>query len=451
MCCCHCSCLYQKLPYLHALTGFFEMILGIVRIALFFSPLSTNNKVIPKKYSGKYVAAFIIDWISSGVPTLVGLFTALIILVILYKLCACCLNTYHRQDGRSGDEINTTGILRKLIRNKSLRRFLIADCNCPCYKARPKLRFQIRFALLFIFFILRIAAIGLYATAPDGDNDGGSLAGVCALSLIFIFNTLCLDFYRYYVWWHYTPQGDTRCHLRSSKHERYLPYHMVGDFRDPRTLGDRPCTDEPCHKRTLDHIAVFHSNDFQPQDRWRDIPKPSYKQVDQEENNKKVFCLRSKEIDNQPHYIGFHTTDPDSAISIAHSEFRPGKNGWLGAGVYFARSIAGTIGKAKSEGGAHIIAEIRMGKVYEIEREVITRNHPKHVAEKFEYVHHGGWQKEYDTCYMIHEHDNRDEFAIKDAAKQIVKWVIVINEDFDSKVERYGLLTEFDSTVCGCI
>jgi hypothetical protein len=52
---------------------------------------------------------------------------------------------------------------------------------------------------------------------------------------------------------------------------------------------------------------------------------------------------------------------------------------------------------------------------------------------------------------MIHEHDNRDEFAIKDAAKQIVKWVIVIEQEFDRKVERYGLLTEFDSTQCGCI
>ena len=199
--CCHCSCLYRNLPFLHGLTGFFEMILGIVRIAIFFSPLSTGTKVVPKQYSGKYVAGFIIDWISSGVPTLVGLFTVLIIFVILYKLCACFLNVANKD----GNEINTSGILRTLFRNKALRRFLIIDCNCPCYKARPRRRFQIRFILLFIFFILRITAIGLYATAPAGDNDGGTLAGVCALSLIFLFNTLCLDFYRYWVWWHYTP------------------------------------------------------------------------------------------------------------------------------------------------------------------------------------------------------------------------------------------------------
>lgn len=304
---------------------------------------------------------------------------------------------------------------------------------------------------MFTFFILRITAIGLHVTAPDGDNDGGSLAGVCALSLIFLFNTLILDFYRYFVWWHYTPRGDTRCHLRSNKHERYLPYHMVGDFRDPRTLGDQPCQDTPCYLRTLDHITVFHGNDYQPQDRWRDIPKPEYKSVDQEENNKKLFCLRSKEIDNQPHYIGFHTTDPDSAISIAHSEFRPGSCGWLGAGVCFARSVKGTIGKAKSDGGAHIIAEIRMGKVYEVERTRIDRNHPDFDRDIDDFVHHSKWKNEYDTCYMIHPEQEKDEFAINDAEKQIVKWIMVIEPEFDPKVDKYGLLTEFDSTKCGCI
>jgi hypothetical protein len=290
-------------------------------------------------------------------------------------------------------------------------------------------------------------AIGFYAASSSGDNNGGALAIVCALSIIFISNTLCLDFYRYYVWWHYTPQGDTRCHLRSKKHKRYLPYHMVGNFRDSRTLGDRPCTDQPCHKRTLDHIAVFHSNDYQSQDRWRDIPKPPLGPPPKSS----MPCFKSEEIDNQPHYIGFHTTDPQSAISIAHSEFQAGSCGWLGAGVYFARSTVGTIGKAKGEGGAHIIVEIRMGKVYEVERESIDRNHPNFDPEKYDFVHHSKWKDEYDTCYMIHEHDNRDEFAIKDAASQIVKWVIVIEKDFDPKVENYGLLTEFDSTVCGCI
>ena len=170
------------------------MIFGIVRIAFFFSAQSSGAA---QQYTGKYVAAFIIDWISSIVPTLVGLFTVLIIFVILYKLCACCLNAYNRSEGRHQDEIDTRDILRKLIRHKALRRFLIMDCNCPCYKARPKLRFQSRFVLLCIFFILRIVAIGLYGSS-QGNTNGGALAAICAISIIFLTNTLVLDFYRYH-------------------------------------------------------------------------------------------------------------------------------------------------------------------------------------------------------------------------------------------------------------
>ena len=451
MCCCNFPYLYQKLPYLHALTGFLEMICGIVRIAFFFSPISssTNAGTTSQQYSGKYVAAFIIDWISSIVPTMVGLFTIIIIFVILFKLCACCLNMYCKSR-HHGDDINTSGILRKLVRSKSIRRFFIMDCNCPCYKSRPKLRFQSRFILLCIFFILRIICIGLYASSAQNNTNGGPMAIACAISIVFLTNTLMLDFYRYRIWWHYTPQGDTRCHLKSKKHERFIPYHMVGSQRDPRTLGDRPCTDRPCQNRTLDHIAVFHGDEHQPQARWRDIPKPP--PLEPGTKKTKCLCLKSDEDeDNQPHYIGFHTTTPEAAISIAHTEFQPGSSGWLGAAVYFARSTAGTIGKAKSDGGAHIIAEIRMGNVYEVEREVITRGDPKFNAEVYDYAHHTKWVDKYDTCYMIQKSEARDEFVIKDAEKQIVKWVIVIEEGYDPKVERFGLATEFDTTRCGCI
>ena len=158
------------------------MILGLVRIVLYFSPITVEaGRTISQSYTGKYVAAFIIDWISSIVATLVGLFTILLILVFLYKLCACCINSYNRSDGQYGDEINTSGIYRKLIRHKALRRFLIADCNCPCYKARPKLRFQMRFALLFLFFIFRITSIGLYASSSSSETNGSSLASVCEI------------------------------------------------------------------------------------------------------------------------------------------------------------------------------------------------------------------------------------------------------------------------------
>ncbi|CAF3358271.1 unnamed protein product [Rotaria sp. Silwood2] len=95
---------------------------------------------------------------------------------------------------------------------------------------------------------------------------------------------------------------------------------MVGDNRNPRSLGDRPCREQPCHKRKLDHITVFHSTDYQPQDYWRDIPKPPF---EWHTTTKRIFCLNFQNKDHQPHYISFHTTTPEPAVSIAHSKFQP--------------------------------------------------------------------------------------------------------------------------------
>ncbi|CAF1668465.1 unnamed protein product, partial [Didymodactylos carnosus] len=57
---------------------------------------------------------------------------------------------------------------------------------------------------------------------------------------------------------------------------------------------------------------------------------------------------------------------------------------------------------------------------------------------------------EYDTVYLNHDEEEKDEFCIKDPS-QILRWVIVIERDEDSKVEEYGMDTEFVNTQCGCI
>ena len=44
--------------------------------------------------------------------------------------------------------------------------------------------------------------------------------------------------------------------------------------------------------------------------------------------------------------IGFHQTTNDAAISMSMSPFKCGKEGMFGGGIYFARSINQTIGKA---------------------------------------------------------------------------------------------------------
>ncbi|CAF4644058.1 unnamed protein product, partial [Rotaria socialis] len=64
------------------------------------------------------------------------------------------------------------------------------------------------------------------------------------------------------------------------------------------------------------------------------------------------------------------TTDDHESLERP-SPLLKSKNGCLGLGVYFTRSIEGTIEKAEGTGSAHIIAEIYIEKVYEAERKVI--------------------------------------------------------------------------------
>ena len=67
-------------------------------------------------------------------------------------------------------------------------------------------------------------------------------------------------------------------------------------------VGHKPCSDGPkCQNRQLEHIFIFHFRGFNPQPRFFDIEK-------------------TKSSKNR--YIGFHQTDPSSAILIAHSDFR---------------------------------------------------------------------------------------------------------------------------------
>jgi hypothetical protein len=195
----------------------------------------------------------------------------------------------------------------------------------------------------------------------------------------------------------------------------------MGNNRTMR-LGDKPCPDgSQCRNRRLEHILIFHSKDFKPQERYRDVQQKT----------------PGKNL-----YIGFHRTTPKAAVSIAHSDFaistKP-ESTMLGHGVYFARSMEETAGKANAD-GAYICAEIEMGRVKEVgpgpERDSLRGT--THL-----------W-KDYDTVYYNHPNDSRDEFCVK-STDQILKWVMVVIKGYDEKVRNYGLDTEFDDTMCGCI
>ncbi|CAF4228023.1 unnamed protein product, partial [Rotaria sordida] len=364
-------------------------------------PSVTKDYQHASPYKNEYpdaimIAGFILDWIGSLAPTLIGLIIAFILAIFALRTLVhlCCSN---KNRVRSSDDSSVTvGCAVFLLCSRPMNRFVALNCNCPCYIPRPRLRFLVRLALLLFAILLRVLAIILYATSKTNTASKATLAFACAFSIIFPLSSISLDFYQYRVWWHYRPSCDTlpRSTL-SKKHIRYIPYHLVGNNRNDMHMGNKPCDtmspDVKCRNRNLEHLIIFHLDDYKPQERWGILP-PS----------------------EAANYVGFHRTKAEFAISIAHSDFRPSMTPpqMLGFGVYFARSIEHTKGKARNA-GALICAEIRMGRVKQITvNQIDTVRNSK------------AWWKNYDTVYYNHENDDRDEFCIKDPA-QILRWVIV--------------------------
>jgi hypothetical protein len=183
-------------------------------------------------------------------------------------------------------------------------------------------------------------------------------------------------------------------------------------------LWNEPCElRQLCLDRTLEHILIFHFNTFTPTPRWSDIP-----------NRDELTTT----------YIGFHRTDALAAVNIAYEDFRRSTTipQMLGFGIYFARSVFHTQFKARRD-GAVICAEILMGRVLEI-----GNNELGNVSNT------DAWHQNFDTIYYHHPTEPlRDEFCIK-SNDQILKWIMYIEPQFDAKIQRYRLNTEFADTLC---
>lgn len=407
---------YRALPYLYGAINIVEMIITfpallfvIINLASttqstnFISGISTSSPtttttIFPPVLRDRFNAAN-------------GLILSSIIVSLLVVACCCMTCPCH-----------LIGFFSKEYRRPCLR-FISLNCNCPCYIPRPKLRFTVRLTFHIITIILRSLGVILFGTvlAQSSRHTTFQIEHVFlivfAITILFPFFGIVLDIYYYRVWWAYEPIVSVNPSVTekplSPKHRRFIPYVLIEKFRTA-ALGNRKCKNGyQCQERTLEHIVIFHSADFRPQPRWT----PD-------------FLI----------YIGFHRTRADAAISIAHSDMRisdiPPQ--MLGYGIYFARSIARTEGKAR-EAGAYICAEIRMGKVLMLSR-----------SELWQVSNSNAWWTDYDTVYFKHEQEEKDEFCVK-SAEQVLRWVIYVEPPMDQKLKLYGMDEEFNDTSWNCI
>lgn len=417
---CH-SCFYRSLFYFHGFIAVCEFIFTFALLVLIvfkkpdlFFDINHPNDHDWETISINYRIAIVVLFLVGAIRTVI-LFLFLFLLFSTISSCFCllCISS------------SRTAIFN-LVKSKSTNRFVSFNCNCPCYRPRPRLRFQLQFAFTLLLFCIRLATIVLCLLVKHHITTR-SLAVVVAISFFFLIVASLLDYYHYRVWWHYEPQFNglelgfqMPTTPLSPKHKRFIPYHLLGDYRT-KNLGDKPCSDgSQCKIRRLEHILIFHFRGHNPQPRYRDLEQTKQ---------------------GQSRYIGFHQTDPASAILIAHSNFNIStkyESTMIGHGVYFARSREGTQRKANRH-GAYICAEIEMGRVLEL-----------NPGQRNLYRGKNDWWVTHDTAYFCHQDPSLDEFCVK-SPTQILNWIIVIEKEFDTKVAAYGLHEEFSDARCPCI
>ena len=155
---------YKCLPYGLAFMSLIEMLLGLIRVFIFFGRKPPSNvsffeyiNIPPEEFvkspfllRRQGQVAFIIDWIASAIPTLMGIYVLLFIMILLiitiitalticiWPTCICML-LCAKQVGRSCTYLCLT--MGSMCTNKANHRFVSLACNCPWYIARPQWRF----------------------------------------------------------------------------------------------------------------------------------------------------------------------------------------------------------------------------------------------------------------------------------------------------------------------
>ena len=127
--------------------------------------------------------------------------------------------------------------------------------------------------------------------------------------------------------------------------QQYKPVSEFGRFMRLSEVGTEGCIlNNECLSTDLEHILKCHDD--------LNVPSKSCCCF----TNLNYYCTG-----RENYMIGYHMTSNDAAISMSMSPFRLGREGMFGGGIYFARSINQTIGKAiDSETGD---ARTEMGSV----------------------------------------------------------------------------------------
>ena len=126
--------------------------------------------------------------------------------------------------------------------------------------------------------------------------------------------------------------------------------------------------------------------------------------------------------------VGFHRTSIDAMVAIKDSKMKPSErdNLWLGHGIYFANNLAATsfkaVGTSDKPLGAIICAKVDLGRYKTIKHDFLIANGRQDI--RLDQLR----SERYNSVYLFHGEENKDEFTIPDA-DQIIEYVVMVEEN----------------------
>lgn len=160
--CCSAACFYKSRIFLLATLACLEAIFGIFRAVIFFAPGLSSDGSFDLSNVANITDHIAIAFVLDGASSIISVFTGLFVLFFLFlaPFLFCCVYCY--SCCRSFPAEYRRKWFGSLFNVKAMHRFIAWDCNCPCYRPRPKLRFKLRRTLLIFCLLSRAAAIYLY-------------------------------------------------------------------------------------------------------------------------------------------------------------------------------------------------------------------------------------------------------------------------------------------------
>ena len=399
------ECCNKIVPILKLFKFLLTILRGVLLVAFlctgpYSQPLPVISLITVFIYSLKFALAFAVCSI---------LLVLLILNMTCWCLCLCCCNK--KSSNTSSDEENTNTTCFKnnagylYIAAFYLFKKLLWDLtDYPCFK-------KLRYGTL-IFDCARYGLFALSVPIFAGVDFGyvvKTLTGLHAAALSFYmvyFVAFALHFFIELARLIQARKVQLEILDVFGSDELFSPKCKAIFTKSQYGLFACSSLDNKCDALEPEHILKCHMNYMR---------RPALKEAGFNEEGVNVA-------------VGFHRTSIDAMVAIKDSKMKPSErdNLWLGHGIYFANNLEATsfkaVGTSDKPLGAIICAKVDLGRYKTIEHEFLIANGRQNI--RLDQLR----SERYNSVYLFHGEESKDEFTIPDA-ERIVEYVVMVEEN----------------------